>query len=271
MPRWVVVQPVKLEELQETAKKAKTWRKRLAASTDIWKSKLKVKKFFRILIMDEGPCLPDIGLDKLIGLDALAALGDEEDGGLIANYPGWRVELPGDLLVKIAPAMLVVCQVLPMIAHFATGVSLALPSVGLGGEVERELEAIGSAFGSMLEEGEIAGISTAAILKKMESQGKVGLRLRPSVALVPCPQPPSNPLRDILILIVSLFSLLCAYRAGDLERRRQIGRPGEAWQRGRVAERGQRTSSSVHSHREHAEEVFRRQVGKDAGQRARGH
>ena len=90
-------------------------------------SKTKAKKYMRILILDEGPTLPDLDHDAI---DALMG-GPEADGSWEPiNHPGWEVSLPGDLLVAIAPVMMVMAKVLPLIVKAATG--LSLPDLGMG-------------------------------------------------------------------------------------------------------------------------------------------
>ena len=120
--------------------------------------------------MDEGPLLPDLKDEKsaesikelspemqaaLVDLADLEAQRDYDPAGDIANYPGWTVELPGELLTMIAPVMMVVSKALPIIATVTTGVGVALPDLGLGGDVAKQFEEFGNAFGSMLKEKQV--------------------------------------------------------------------------------------------------------------------
>ena len=93
------------------------------------------KQYFKILILCEGRTLPDI--DQ-------AAVEEECRGGMFnsggrdrrdkpANNrgDGWEVELPGELMTKLAPLMAVLGTVLPLALKLTTGVML--PDIGLAG------------------------------------------------------------------------------------------------------------------------------------------
>ena len=93
------------------------------------------KEFFKIQILCEGRTLPDI--DQ-------AAVEEECRGGMFnsggrdrrdkpANNrgKGWEMELPGELMTKLAPLMVVLGTVLPLALKLTTGVML--PDIGLAG------------------------------------------------------------------------------------------------------------------------------------------
>ena len=102
-------------------------------------SKTKLQKHLRIHILDEGPTLPDIDHDAI---GALAGLDEA------VAHPGWPVSLPGDLLVSIAPVMMVMAKLLPLIVKVATG--LTLPDLGMGtdvGSASMQIAALSAARG----------------------------------------------------------------------------------------------------------------------------
>ena len=183
VPRFVIVKPLKAEDLTAAVESAPSWSKRFAATMSQYKAKAKVSKFYDILIMDEGPFLPEEVEGTWPDAECAPAIDDPEvamaledpqdlhakdDHRGVANHPGWRVELFGDRLARIAPAMMVVAKVLPTIVKVTTGVSVRLPNLGLGGKVAEQFAEFGSAFGSMLEEEHVAGI-----IQGMENTGEV--------------------------------------------------------------------------------------------------
>ena len=114
---------------------------RAKAVKKFFTSKAKLQKHFRILILDEGPTLPDLDHDAI---DAL--MGGPDAGGRWQpiNHPGWPVSLPGALLTKIAPVMMVMAKVLPLIVKAATG--LSLPDFGIGGPGTEQIAALSTAW-----------------------------------------------------------------------------------------------------------------------------
>ena len=140
VPRLVVVVPKSSRELLRALKKAQGLAKRATALKKYVTSKAKVKKYMRILILDEGPTLPDLDHDAI---DALMG-GPEANGswGPI-NDPGWEVSLPGKVLVAIAPVMMVMAKVLPLIVKAATG--LSLPDLGMGGAGSEQIAVLSTA------------------------------------------------------------------------------------------------------------------------------
>ena len=195
VPRLVVVKPVSPEALYAAAADYTSgFQERFTASVSWFKSKARIKKFFNILIMDEGPLLPDLKDEKSAGsikelspemqaaladLADLEAQRDYDPAGDIANYPGWTVELPGELLTMIAPVMMVVSKALPIIATVTTGVGVALPDLGLGGDVAKQFEEFGNAFGSMLKEKQVK-----KIMGNIDKLNQVGA-LAPQLPCIP--------------------------------------------------------------------------------------
>ena len=76
--------------------------------------KLGLQEHFIILLLDEGPTLPDLDHAAIIAADPDAGTA-EDTSWQPANHPGWPVSLPGDLLKKVAPVMMVVSKVLPVV------------------------------------------------------------------------------------------------------------------------------------------------------------
>ena len=93
------------------------------------------KQYFKILILCEGRTLPDIDQaaveEECRNVMIQTGGRDRRDKPANNGGRGWELELPGELMTKLAPLMVVLGTVLPLALKLTTGVML--PDIGLAG------------------------------------------------------------------------------------------------------------------------------------------